>query len=216
MRVKVKICGLKDEAAVTAAIEGGAAYIGFNFVERSPRYVDPARARDLAAMVPPGMCKVGLSVDAGDTELDRLVSLVPLDMLQLHGSESPERVVELRHRYGLPVMKAIGIATGPDLADIDRFAAVADQLLIDAKAAGKDALPGGNGLNFDWRLLQGRRWPLPWMLAGGLNAGNVAEAVRLTGTREVDLSSGVETAPGVKSPERIRAFLDLVNGLAAE
>lgn len=207
MSVRVKICGLTTRDTVLAAVEGGAAYVGFNFFPKSPRYAAPALARDLAFDVPPGIAKVGLTVDADDATLDAILAEVPLDMLQLHGRETPERVTEVRARYGLPVMKAVGIATADDLAQLDLYEPVADQILTDAKAPPDGVLPGGNGLSFDWRLVSTRRWTKPWMLAGGLTTANVAEAVRLTGARQVDLASGVETSPGVKDPALIRAFL---------
>ena len=206
MQLRVKICGLTTRETVLAATGAGAAYVGFNFFPKSPRYADPVLARVLVLDVPPGVAKVGLTVDADDDTLDALCAEVPLDMLQLHGSEPPERVSEVRARYGLPVIKALGIATADDLARLGPYEAVADQLLIDAKPPPDGVLPGGNGLTFDWRLVANRRWVRPWMLAGGLDATNVAEAVRLTGARQVDLSSGVETAPGVKDPDLIRAF----------
>lgn len=205
--ISVKICGLRDAANIAVSVGAGARYIGFNFVPKSVRYVSPDLARDLALDVPAGVAKVGLVLDASDAELDALTALVPLDMLQLHGSESPSRVAEVRARYGLPVMKAVGIADASDLAELDRHARVADQILVDAKPPRTGDLPGGNGLTFDWRLISGRRWPCPWMLAGGLTAANVGEAIRLTGARQVDLSSGVESAPGVKDPALIRAFI---------
>lgn len=211
--IRVKICGLRDAAQVAAAVDAGAAYVGFVFFPKSPRHIAPEQAAALAANVPPGVAKVALTVDADDTFLDQLLERVPLDMLQLHGHESPARVAEIRARYGLPVMKAIGIADAADLDQIDTYAAVADQLLIDAKPPKDATLPGGNGLAFDWRLLAGRKyWTRPWMLAGGLTADNVAEAVRLTGARQVDVSSGVESAPGVKDPDRIRAFVTAAQG----
>lgn len=204
---RVKICGLRSPEAVAAAVAAGAAYVGFVFFEKSPRHLELEAARALAVEVPPGIAKVALTVDADDATLDAIVETVPLDMLQLHGRESPERVREVRARYGLPVMKAVGIATEDDLPQLDIYAAVADQILVDAKPAPGAVLPGGNGLAFDWRLIANRRWSVPWMLAGGLTPENVAEAIRLTGARQVDVSSGVESAPGVKDPERIRAFL---------
>ncbi|WP_095590500.1 phosphoribosylanthranilate isomerase [Actibacterium ureilyticum] len=211
--IRVKICGLRDAAQVAAAVDAGAAYVGFVFFPKSPRHIAPEQAAALAAEVPPGVAKVALTVDADDVFLDQLLERVPLDMLQLHGHESPARVAEIRARYGLPVMKAIGIADAVDLDQIDTYAAVADQLLIDAKPPKDATLPGGNGLAFDWRLLAGRKyWTRPWMLAGGLTADNVAEAVRLTGARQVDVSSGVESAPGVKDPDRIRAFVTAAQG----
>ncbi len=205
---KVKICGLRDAQSVHAAVQAGAAYVGFVFFERSPRALSIAQAAQLGALVPPGVAKVALTVDADDATLDALTAGVPLDMLQLHGSESPARVTQVRARYGLPVMKAVGVAGPDDLAALESYARVADQLLVDAKPPAGAVLPGGNGLAFDWRLIAGRRWPVPWMLAGGLTAGNVADAVRLTGARQLDVSSGVESAPGVKDVSLIRAFID--------
>ena len=206
--MKVKICGLREPRHVAAAARGGAAYLGFVFFAKSPRHLSIEAARPLMLGAPAGICKVALVVDATDDELAAITDSLPLDMLQLHGQESPERVTEIRTRFGLPVMKAIGIADAPDLEAIDTYARVADQLLIDAKPPRDAPLPGGNGLCFDWRLLAGRRWPLPWMLAGGLTAENVHEAARLTGAEQVDVSSGVEVAPGVKDEGRIAAFLE--------
>lgn len=208
--VRVKVCGVKTPAAVKAAVDAGARYVGFNFFPKSPRYVTPAQARDLALTMPPGVAKVGLVVNADDAALDDLTAQVPLDMLQLHGGESPERVAEVKERTGLPVIKAVGVACADDLPALDAHAAVADMILVDAKAPKDAVLPGGNGVAFDWRLIAGRRWPVPWMLAGGLTPGNVAEAVRLTGATQVDVASGVETAPGVKDAEKMRAFIAAV------
>lgn len=208
--IRVKVCGLRTAADVAAVAAAGAAYAGFVFFEKSPRHLTVAQAALAALAAPPGLCKVALVVDAGDAALDDIVSGVPLDMIQLHGHESPERVAEVRARYGLPVMKALGVADEGDLAALLEYALVADQLLIDAKPPKTGALPGGNGLTFDWRLLVGRKWLVPWMLAGGLTAQNVAEAVRLTGARQVDLSSGVESAPGIKDPAKIAAFMAAV------
>ncbi|WP_406648107.1 phosphoribosylanthranilate isomerase [Aliisedimentitalea scapharcae] len=206
--VRVKICGLRTQADVTAAAQAGAAYVGFVFFPKSPRHLTVTVAAELAAAVPAGICKVALTVNATDDDLDAIVAAVPLDMLQLHGSESPDRVAEVKARFGLPVMKAIGVATAEDLGKIDLYSQVADQVLIDAKPPKGSDLPGGNGLAFDWRLLAGRKyWQKPWMLAGGLTPGNVAEAVRMTGARQVDVSSGVESAPGVKDPEMIAALV---------
>jgi phosphoribosylanthranilate isomerase len=205
--VSVKICGLKDAAHVEAAAKGGARYVGFVFFPRSPRNLSIAAARPLMASVPPGIAKVALTVNADDAALDALVDALPVDMLQLHGAETPARVAEVKARYGLPVMKAVGVADEGDLPKLMDYAGVADQLLLDAKPPKDAALPGGNGLSFDWRLIAGRRWSVPWMLAGGLTPGNVAEAVHLTGARQVDVSSGVEAAPGVKDAGLIAAFL---------
>ena len=206
--IRVKICGLNSPVAVTAAAKAGAVYGGFVFFEKSPRNVGLDQARDLAVAAPVGLAKVALVVNADNARLDAITDHVPLDMLQLHGSETPERVAEIRARYGLPVMKAIGVADADDLSAIDRYAPVVDQLLIDAKPPKNADLPGGNGLSFDWRLLQGRKyWTCPWMLAGGLTPDNVAEAIRLTGAKQVDVSSGVESAPGVKDIGRIADFV---------
>jgi phosphoribosylanthranilate isomerase len=207
MSVSVKFCGLTRPQDIDAAVKAGARYVGFVFFPKSPRNVTVGAARDLALGVPPGVAKVALTVDADDAALDALTAQVPLDLLQLHGDEPPARVAELRARYGLPVMKAIGVAEAADLAQIDAYSEVADQLLIDAKPPNGAELPGGNGLAFDWRLLAGRKyWTKPWMLAGGLTPDNVAEAVRLTGARQVDVSSGVEAAPGVKDAARMAEF----------
>lgn len=206
-RPSVKICGLSEAAHVAAAAESGAAYVGFVFFPRSPRHLEPEQARALALATPAGIAKVALTVDADDAMLDRLTGEVPLDFLQLHGKETPERVAAVKARYGLPVMKAVGVADAADLRALELYATVADQLLVDAKPAPDSDLPGGNGLAFDWRLIAGRRWPVPWMLAGGLTPENVGEAIRLTGAQQVDVSSGVESAPGVKDAARIRAFL---------
>ncbi len=209
--IRVKICGLRTPAEVTAVARAGAAYAGFVFFAKSPRNVTLPEARLAALAAPPGLAKVALTVDADDATLDAIVEAVPLDLLQLHGHESPDRVAQVRARYGLPVMKAIGLADADDLPAIFEYSTVADQILIDAKPPRGADLPGGNGLAFDWRLLAGRRWMRPWMLAGGLTAENVAEAVRLTGARQVDVSSGVESAPGVKDAARIAAFVAAAN-----
>jgi phosphoribosylanthranilate isomerase len=205
--IRVKICGLRTPADVTAVARAGAAYAGFVFFAKSPRNLTLPEAREAALAAPPGLAKVALTVDADDATLDAIVEAVPLDMLQLHGHETPDRVAEVRARYRLPVMKALGVADEGDLPAILDFSTVADQLLIDAKPPRGADLPGGNGLSFDWRLIARRRWLRPWMLAGGLTEANVAEAIRLTGARQVDVSSGVEGAVGVKDPARIAAFV---------
>lgn len=205
----VKICGLTAPDHVRAAVDAGARYVGFVFFPKSPRHLEAQAAAELAHLVPAGVAKVALTVNASDEDLDRIIAAVPLDMLQLHGKESPERVAEVRDRFGLPVMKAVGVAEAEDLAAIDLYSEVADQLLIDAKPPRNSELPGGNGLAFDWRLLAGRKyWRRPWMLAGGLTPNNVAEAMRTTGARQVDVSSGVESAPGVKDADLIQAFIN--------
>ncbi len=205
--IRIKICGLRTPADIHAAQDAGAAYVGFVFFERSPRNLDISDAAQLAGLVRPGVAKVALTVDATDRELDAITQRVGLDMLQLHGHETPERVAAIKARYGLPVMKAVGVRDEADLPALQEYGAVADQILVDAKPPKGAALPGGNGLAFDWKLVAGRRWPVPWMLAGGLVPGNVAEAIRLTGARQVDVSSGVESAPGVKAPGLIRDFI---------
>ncbi len=205
--VRVKICGVSTPDSVAAAFAAGAVYIGLNFFPKSPRFVQIAQAAELARAMPPGICRVAVTVDAEDAVLDAICKAVPVDMLQLHGGESPGRVAAVRAKYGLPVMKAIGVADEGDLTALTEFGRVADQLLVEAKPPKDAELPGGNGLIFDWRLIAGRRWPVPWMLAGGLTPDNVAEAIRLTGARQVDVSSGVESAPGVKDDGLIREFI---------
>ncbi|MEL6600127.1 MAG: phosphoribosylanthranilate isomerase [Pseudomonadota bacterium] len=205
--MRVKICGLRTTDHVAVASDAGAAYIGLVFFPKSPRHVTLSEARQLALSAPVGLAKVALVVNPTDAALEAMLAEVPIDILQLQGAETPERVAEIRDRTGLPVMKAVGIADAEDLEAINRYASVADQLLIDAKPPRNATLPGGNGLAFDWRLLQGRRWPVPWMLAGGLTSDNVADAIALTGAQQVDVSSGVEHTPGMKDPERIRAFI---------
>ncbi len=202
----VKICGLGTADDVDACARVGARYVGFVFFPKSPRHLELPAAAALAAQVPVGICKVALTVNADDAMLDTLTQTVPLDMLQLHGSESPERVAEVKARYGLPVMKAVGVATHADLAQLDAYTGVADQILVDAKPAAGADLPGGNGLAFDWTLLEGRVWRTPWMLAGGLTPENVAEAIARTGAQQVDVSSGVESSAGVKDAALIQAL----------
>ncbi|WP_415182224.1 phosphoribosylanthranilate isomerase [Phaeovulum sp.] len=212
MAIRVKICGLTRPEHIAVATDAGARYLGFVFFPKSPRCLTVSAARELALLGPPGVAKVALVVDADDATLDAILREVPIDMLQLHGSETPARVAEIRARFGLPVMKAVGVADASDLAILPAYEAVADQILLDAKPAKDAVLPGGNGLAFDWRLIAGRAWMKPWILAGGLTPQNVAEAVRLTGARQVDVSSGVETAPGVKDADLIRAFIAAARG----
>lgn len=204
---QVKICGLREPEHVTAALDAGARYLGFVFFPKSPRALSAAQAAELAGMVPAGIARVGLFVNPGDPLLETVLAEVPLDLIQLHGGETPERVTEIKSRFGLPVMKAVGIATQEDLPQLIDYGAAADMLLVDAKPPKDAVLPGGNGLAFDWRLLTGRRWLKPWLLAGGLTPANVAEAIRLTKAPGVDVSSGVETAPGQKDSGLIRDFI---------
>jgi len=204
--MRAKICGLTTPEAIEAAAKAGAAYIGFVFFPKSPRNISLAEAEVLALSVPPGIVKVALTVNADDALIDDIAAL-PIDMFQLHGSESPTRVAEVKARTGLPVMKAIGVADASDLERIADYEGVADQILVDAKPPKGGEVPGGNGLAFDWRLIEGRDWARPWMLAGGLDPSNVFAAVRLTGAAQIDVSSGVESTPGIKDIERIRAFM---------
>ncbi|MDO9640029.1 MAG: phosphoribosylanthranilate isomerase [Pseudotabrizicola sp.] len=205
--IRVKICGLRTVEDVAAVAAAGAAYMGLVFFPKSPRHLTIAQARVLALSAPVGLAKVALVVDADDASLDAITEAMPLDLLQLHGHESAERVAEIRARYGLPVMKAVGVADEGDLAQVLEYSLAADQILVDAKPPKNADLPGGNGLSFDWRLVAQRRWLRPWMLAGGLTPDNVAEAIRLTNARQVDVSSGVESAPGVKDAARVAAFV---------
>ncbi len=207
MSIHAKICGINEPKALQAAIEGGARWIGLVFYPPSPRFVPPALAAELARLVPTGIRTVGLFVDADDAFLEDVIGQVPFDTLQLHGKETPQRVAEVKAAFGVPVMKAITIGGPEDVERAVEHAQICDRLLFDAKPPAKAVLPGGNGVAFDWMLLNGRSWSKPWMLSGGLNAGNLADAVRTTGALAVDVSSGVEDHPGHKDPAMIRAFL---------
>lgn len=213
--MRAKICGINDATAMRAAVDGAADFVGLVFYPPSPRNVTPDIAWKLMAHVPDSVTRVGLFVDADDELIDVSCRAAGLGMLQLHGNESPARCVALRDRFRVKVMKAIKIADADDIAGADAYIGQVDWLMFDAKAPAdmKGALPGGNALAFEWALLAGRRFPVPWMLAGGLNPANVAEAVRLSGASVVDVSSGVEAAPGRKDPAKIAAFLDVVRGL---
>jgi phosphoribosylanthranilate isomerase len=208
MAVTAKICGLSTEEAVTAASAGGAAYVGFVFYPPSPRAVTPQHAAELCARVPARIARVGLFVDAEDRTIEAVLTAAPLDILQFHGSETPERVAAAKLRFGRLVMKAVAIAGPEDVLDAARYEGAADLLLFDAKPPPRaDALPGGNGLAFDWALIADRPWQTPWMLSGGLTAELLPEAVRISGAAAVDVSSGVERRPGVKDLNKIHAFL---------
>ena len=213
MAVAVKICGLSDEAAVAAAVEGGAAMCGFAFFEASPRHVTPARAGELTWKIPETIIRVGLVVDADDDALAAIVATAGIGMLQLHGAETAGRVKDIRQRFGLPVMKVLPVAIADDLAQAGDYTAIADRLMFDARPPEGAGRPGGNALAFDWALLKGKTFALPWILAGGLNADNLAEAVETSGAEFVDVSSGVEDAPGRKNAEKILAFLAAAKGL---
>jgi phosphoribosylanthranilate isomerase len=203
----VKICGLSTAATLDAALEAGADMVGFVFFPKSPRHIDWATARALGRRVE-GRAKVAaLSVDADDEMLERIVDALSPDLMQLHGGETPARVKRIGELCVRPTMKAIGVATGADLAAAEAYEGVADTLLIDAKPPKDAALPGGNGRPFDWSLTRGFHFPGPWLLSGGLDPETVAAAITLSGARGVDVSSGVERAPGVKDPAKIRAFV---------
>lgn len=211
MSVEAKICGLSTPETVDAAVMGGARWVGFVTYPRSPRHISTDLLRTLGARVPNSVGRVGLFVDPDNTLLDERLATSAIDMLQLHGSEAPARVAELKARFAKPVMKVIKVAKAGDVEQgVAAYAGVADRLMFEPADG---ILPGGNGKPFDWTILSGRKVPVPWILAGGLTPDNVAEAVRVTGARAVDVSSGVESSRGVKSIELIRAFLDRVKAL---
>ena len=207
MALTVKICGLKTPEALEVALESGADMVGFVFFPPSPRHVGPEAARALEAGVKGRASKVALTVDATDELLADIVAALKPDLLQLHGSETPERVAVVRSRFGLPVMKALPVAARADLSPIRLYAHVADRLIFDARAPKEATRPGGLGTPFDWALLKGLDVGVPFMLSGGLDAENVMEALRVTRASGVDVSSGVERTPGVKDPDKIRAFI---------
>lgn len=208
MSFEVKICGVNSPEARDAAIAAGADMLGFVSFAKSPRHLSPAAMADLVSGLDLSARKVLLTVDASDAELDTLVSALRPDLLQLHGDEAPERLSHIRTRYGIPIMKAISIRTARDLGQVPAYAAVSDRLLFDAKPQPGAVLPGGNGVAFDWSLLRGLDPGRPVMLSGGLDPSNVAQAVASVALDGVDVSSGVETAPGVKSPKKIVAFVE--------
>lgn len=213
MSVAAKICGLSTPETVAAAIAGGARFVGFVFFPPSPRHLSPAQAGPLIRSVPAGVTRAGVFVDPDDALLESVLAAAPLDLIQLHGEETPERVAQIKKRFGRPAMKAIKIAGESDLAAAPRYYGVSDWLMFDARPPKEATRPGGNALAFDWELLRARKWPVPWMLSGGLTPVNVAEAVRVARATAVDVSSGVESVPGVKDIAKIRAFLAAVSGL---
>jgi phosphoribosylanthranilate isomerase len=216
MSLTVKICGLSTPEALEVALDAGADMVGFVFFPPSPRNISYKTASALEARVRGQAQKVALSVDADDTMLSYVVDALGPDILQLHGNESPLRVAAIKARFKLPVMKAIAVESKADLAAIARYAAVADHLLFDARPPRDATRPGGLGNAFDWSLLQNHKPGVPFMLSGGLNAGNVGEALRLTRAPGVDVSSGVERAPGQKDPDKIRAFIRAARDAAAK
>lgn len=215
---QVKICGLSEPNTVTAAIESGSDFIGFVFYEASPRHVDIEIAKYLTSFIPDNVQKVGLFVDPDDQYLTNVLNDVPLSMIQLHGDETPERITEIKEKFGLPVMKALPISSKDDLEEAISYDGIADWLLFDARpqvilqaiGPGKKLLPGGNGAPFDWNILKDYQGTTPWMLAGGLTPENVTEALTLLSPMAVDVSSGVETDRGIKDADKIRSFLNAV------
>ncbi len=210
MALDIKICGLKTPEAVAAALDGGATYVGFIFFPKSPRHVTPEQATPLRAMARGRAKAVAVTVDADDTTLDGIVAALKPDMLQLHGVETPERVRAVKARYGLPVMKAFSIRDAGDLAAIASYRGIADRFLFDAKPPKGSELPGGNGVSFDWSLLAALDADVDYMLSGGLNAANIGDALRQANPPGIDISSGVESAPGVKDPALIEQFFRAV------
>lgn len=207
MSLIVKICGLSTPATLDVALEAGADMVGFVFFPPSPRHLDLAQARELGARVRGRAGKVALTVDADDATLGNIVETLRPDLLQLHGKESVARIRDIKQTFGLPVMKAIGVETVADLASLPGYAAIADRILFDARAPKDATRPGGLGMPFDWHLLENLDLEIPFMLSGGLTADNLAEALRVTRAGGVDVSSGVESAPGVKDADMIREFI---------
>jgi phosphoribosylanthranilate isomerase len=210
MKTEVKICGLKTADAVDRAVALGASHTGFIFFPKSPRNIEPDDAGRLAERIRGKAKIVAVTVNADNDDLDEIVSAMSPDMLQLHGEESPERVLNIKAVYGLPVIKALSIREADDLRRIEPYIGIADRFLLDAKPPKGSQLPGGNGVSFDWRLLEALDDSVDYMLSGGLNADNVAEALAISGTKAIDTSSGVESAPGVKDLARMDAFFDAV------
>ncbi|MEJ7927622.1 phosphoribosylanthranilate isomerase [Sphingobium sp. AN641] len=210
-RLAIKICGLSTADTVGAAVRAGASHVGFVSFPKSPRHVDPAQMAALAAGVPGDIGRVAVVVDPDDELLAELCATGALSAIQLHGNESPARAAAIRQRFGLAVWKAIAVKTAADIARAAAYLGAVDRLLFDAKTPEGAALPGGMGLRFDWTLLRGAPLSIPWGLSGGLSADNIAEAIRVTGAQLIDVSSGVESAPGVKSVDKIMAFCKAVS-----
>ncbi|MFO1071056.1 MAG: phosphoribosylanthranilate isomerase [Geminicoccaceae bacterium] len=215
MTFQVKICGIRDAATLDLAVRSGAGYVGFVFYPPSPRSLDIFAAAELAAGVPDEVASVGVLVDPDDRSLDGLLAHVALDILQLHGDESPERAAAVRERTGCRVMKALKVREPEDLAAADRYRGAVDLIMLDAKPRPGALLPGGNGEAIDWSILDGFAPPCPWALAGGLNPDNLSGAVAATHAAIYDVSSGVERAPGIKDPDKVAAFLAVARELRA-
>lgn len=216
MSLDIKICGLKTPDAIAAALSGGASHLGFIFFPKSPRYVTAEMAGQLRKAATGKAKAVAVTVDASDDTLDMIVAVMRPDMLQLHGNEGPERVAEVKERYGLPVMKALSVREAADLDAIQPFRSVADRFLFDAKPPAGSELPGGNGIAFDWQVLADLDRNVEYMLSGGLNAANIGEALRLVNPPGIDISTGVESAPGVKDAVLIEAFFRAVRAARSE
>jgi len=207
--IEIKLCGLKEPSHIEAAFSLGIKYLGFVFFDKSPRFLRNDNAKSLISLTPPGIIKVGLVVNPSDECLNSISGL-NLDMIQLHGSESIDRVKEIKSKFNFSLIKAIGIKEKKDLDLVERYSEVADHLLIDAKPSSNTSLPGGNGIKFDWTILEKKSWSFPWFLAGGLNANNITEALRMTKAKKVDLSSGVEDSNGRKSINKITSFVNKI------
>lgn len=210
--VKAKICGITTIEAIHAVIEGGAEYVGFVFFHKSPRNVTPQKANELASELPKHIKTVAVLVDAENTEIENILKFFKPDYLQCHGSETTERIYDLRIKYNLPVIKAIPVRSSDDIARGKLHANTADMLLFDAKVPNAP-LPGGNGLAFDWSLLKAREFSVNWFLSGGINIQNIADAVRTSGAKMVDISSSLESEPGIKDPHLIKEFLKAVKDI---
>ena len=209
-KIRVKICGITNKQDMDAIIKHDAYYAGLMFFEKSPRFVKTELAKQLSLHAGNKIKKVAVAVNPDTRFLDEIIENVPLDFIQLHGEETPERVKEIKLKYQLPVIKAIGISEVKDLKLVSIFSEVSDQLLIDAKPPKSSILPGGNGLIFDWNLIKNIKFDCPWLLAGGLNSKNAAKAIDLTGATQLDLSSGVERSPGVKDKNKIASFMSSI------
>ncbi len=210
MSVAVKICGLTTEEGLTAAVDAGADYVGFVFFRRSPRFIDAADAAPLVLSVPRNVTPVGLFVDPTNADIEQVLNVAPLSLIQLHGAETPERVAEVSRTFGVKTMKALGVSSQADVVAASAYVGAADWLLFDAKPPKDATRPGGNAVAFQWSLMRGYLSSTPWMLAGGLTASNVAQAIAASGATAVDVSSGVESKPGIKSAGKIRAFIKAV------